>query len=131
MVRGNSHGTDVSHGAVGRGPASRQRAWTSGFVASERDHHMVLPPPIRLRVPGLESPQASPHSTWEDRVKRDPIASRDAHIRQRHTHATWRTKTPTEDRPARPGVAEVVSSVTENRGDQLKIMHFASDGRSQ
>eukprot|EP00966_Prymnesium_polylepis_P201344 4665635-Prymnesium_polylepis.1 len=54
MVRGNSHGTDVSHGVSGgaRGPASRQRAWTAGFVASERDHHMVLPPPPPSPVSG-------------------------------------------------------------------------------
>ena len=112
-----------------RGPASRQRAWTAGFVASERARHMALPPPIQLRVPGLKTPRAPPHSPWEDRVKRD--SSRLPGRAHRHTHATWRTKTPTGDRPARSFVAAVVSSVAENRGIQLKIMHFASDGRTQ
>ena len=46
-------------------------------------------------------------------------------------HATWGAETPTGDRPARPVVAAVVSNVTDNTGIQLKIMHFASGGRSQ
>eukprot|EP00966_Prymnesium_polylepis_P090177 2088562-Prymnesium_polylepis.1 len=46
-------------------------------------------------------------------------------------HATWGAEPPAGDQQARPGVAAVVSSVTDNTGIQLKIMQFASDGRSQ